>query len=136
MGEQVNIYSLAERMIRLCGLHPHPDIEILVTGLRPGERLDEAVVGPAETSAPAGDGAPVLVISPVHLDHDALVDGPRHPRAPGRRPATTTAPRPRCSASPCPPLGVPAEPFAGTVPDTRRSERVGRAVGRTPDVTT
>jgi dTDP-glucose 4,6-dehydratase len=75
MGEQVNIYSLAERMVRLCGMHPHQDIEILVTGLRPGERLDEAVVGPAETSAPAGDGAPVLVISPVHLDHDTLVDG-------------------------------------------------------------
>ena len=75
MGEQVNIYSLAERMVRLCGLHPHSDIEILITGLRPGERLDEAVVGPAETSAPAGDGAPVLVISPVHLGHDELAAG-------------------------------------------------------------
>ena len=75
MGEQVNIYSLAERMIRLCGLHPHTDVEILITGLRPGERLDEAVVGPVETSAPAGDGAPVLVISPVRLDHDTLTEG-------------------------------------------------------------
>ncbi|MFN8024866.1 MAG: nucleoside-diphosphate sugar epimerase/dehydratase [Acidimicrobiia bacterium] len=75
MGEQVNIYSLAERMIRLCGLHPHTDVEILVTGLRPGERLDEAVVGPAETSAPAGDGAPVLVISPVCVGRDKLEAG-------------------------------------------------------------
>ena len=75
MGEQVNIYSLAERMIRLCGLHPHQDIEILVTGLRPGERLDEAVVGPAERSAPADDDAPVLAITPVHLDPDTLAAG-------------------------------------------------------------
>jgi FlaA1/EpsC-like NDP-sugar epimerase len=75
MGEQVNIYSLAERMVRLCGLHPHSDIEILITGLRPGERLDEAVVGPAETSAPTGDGSPVLRISPVHLEHDTLTAG-------------------------------------------------------------
>jgi len=50
MGEQVNIYALAERMIRLCGLRPHEDIEIKVTGLRPGEKLAEALVGPAETS--------------------------------------------------------------------------------------
>jgi FlaA1/EpsC-like NDP-sugar epimerase len=75
MGEQVNIYSLAERMIRLCGLRPHSDVEILVSGLRPGERLDEAVVGPAEMSAPAGDGAPVLVITPVELDHDEIEAG-------------------------------------------------------------
>jgi FlaA1/EpsC-like NDP-sugar epimerase len=51
MGEQVNIYALAERMIRLCGLRPHDDIEIKVTGLRPGEKLTESLVGPAETSA-------------------------------------------------------------------------------------
>jgi O-antigen biosynthesis protein WbqV len=74
MGEQVNIYSLAERMIRLFGLHPHRDIEIRVTGLRPGERLDEAEVGPVERSAPAGDGAPVLAISPVHFDHETITD--------------------------------------------------------------
>jgi FlaA1/EpsC-like NDP-sugar epimerase len=29
-------------MIRLCGLRPHDDIEIKVTGLRPGERLAES----------------------------------------------------------------------------------------------
>jgi O-antigen biosynthesis protein WbqV len=75
MGEQINIYSLAERMIRLYGLHPHSDIEIVLTGLRPGERLDEAVVGPVERSMPAADGAPVLVISPVRLGHEELTAG-------------------------------------------------------------
>ena len=48
MGEQINIFELAERMIRLCGRVPHADIEIAVTGLRPGENLVEALVGPAE----------------------------------------------------------------------------------------
>ena len=115
MGEQVNIYSLAERMIRLCGLHPHQDIEILVTGLRPGERLDEAVVGPAERSAPAGDDAPVLSITPVHLDHDALAAGlamlERQVAAGDDEGARATL-----LGLAVPAMGVPAEPFP-TVPD-------------------
>jgi FlaA1/EpsC-like NDP-sugar epimerase len=53
MGEQINIYALAERMIRLCGLRPHEDIEIKVTGLRPGEKLSETLTGPAERSMPS-----------------------------------------------------------------------------------
>jgi O-antigen biosynthesis protein WbqV len=52
MGQQVNIYALAERMIRLCGLRPHDDIEIKVTGLRPGEKLSETLMSAAETSTP------------------------------------------------------------------------------------
>ena len=41
MGEQVKIYDLAENMIKLCGLEPNVDIEIKITGLRPGEKLYE-----------------------------------------------------------------------------------------------
>jgi FlaA1/EpsC-like NDP-sugar epimerase len=52
MGQQVNIYSLAERMIRLCGLRPHDDIEIKVTGLRPGEKLSETLMASTEQSSP------------------------------------------------------------------------------------
>jgi FlaA1/EpsC-like NDP-sugar epimerase len=113
MGEQVNIYSLAERMVRLYGLHPHQDIEILVTGLRPGERLDEAVVGPAETGAPASDGAPVLVISPVHLDHDALADGLAtlaRQVAEGDDAGTKAT----LLGLAVPAMGVPEQPLAGT----------------------
>ncbi|HJZ21468.1 MAG TPA: SDR family NAD(P)-dependent oxidoreductase, partial [Bradyrhizobium sp.] len=41
MGQPVKIVELAERMIRLSGLEPGQDIEIVFTGMRPGERLNE-----------------------------------------------------------------------------------------------
>src|SRR5690606_31966781 len=52
MGEPVKIIDLATRMIHLSGLevkdekHPNGDIEILYTGLRPGEKLyEELLIG-------------------------------------------------------------------------------------------
>ena len=44
MGEPVRIYELAEDLIRLSGLKPHEDIEIKVTGLRPGEKMYEELL--------------------------------------------------------------------------------------------
>lgn len=41
MGEPVYIYDLACDLIRLSGLTPEKDIEIRVTGLRPGEKMFE-----------------------------------------------------------------------------------------------
>jgi len=41
MGEPVKIRYLAEQMIRLSGREPGVDIEIVYTGLRPGEKLYE-----------------------------------------------------------------------------------------------
>jgi FlaA1/EpsC-like NDP-sugar epimerase len=57
MGRQVNIYDLAERMIRLCGLRPDADVEIQVTGMRPGEKLHESLIGPGERLDDDHDGA-------------------------------------------------------------------------------
>ncbi len=41
MGEPVYIYDLACDLIRLCGLEPQKDVEIKITGLRPGEKMFE-----------------------------------------------------------------------------------------------
>ncbi|MBK9236404.1 MAG: polysaccharide biosynthesis protein [Rhodoferax sp.] len=61
MGDPVKIIDLARRMVELSGLkvkddhHPEGDIEIVITGLRPGEKLyEELLIGdnPAPTSHP------------------------------------------------------------------------------------
>ncbi|MCK4809741.1 MAG: polysaccharide biosynthesis protein [Candidatus Omnitrophica bacterium] len=44
MGRQIKIIDLAHDLIRLSGLEPNKDIEILFTGLRPGEKMHEALV--------------------------------------------------------------------------------------------
>lgn len=81
MGEPVKIMDLARRMVELSGLtvrdpaHPGGDIEIAVTGLRPGEKLyEELLIGdnPSPTAHPRIMKAHEVCLSwpelQVHLD--------------------------------------------------------------------
>jgi len=54
MGQPVKIVDLAERMIRLSGLEPGLDIEIVFTGMRPGERLNEILFANEEPAVEIG----------------------------------------------------------------------------------
>ena len=49
MGQPIKIYDLAVNMIKLSGLEPFRDIDIIETGLRPGEKLYEELLMKSET---------------------------------------------------------------------------------------
>jgi FlaA1/EpsC-like NDP-sugar epimerase len=51
-GDEVRIGELAERLIRARGMEPGVDIEIIYTGLRPGEKLRENLIGEHERLEP------------------------------------------------------------------------------------
>jgi FlaA1/EpsC-like NDP-sugar epimerase len=64
MGQPIRIVDLAERMIRLSGLEPGRDVDIVFTGIRPGERLHEILFAREEPSVDIGI-AGVVAATPV-----------------------------------------------------------------------
>jgi FlaA1/EpsC-like NDP-sugar epimerase len=52
MGHSVRIADLAVKMIRLSGLIPGKDIEVVYTGLRPGEKIEEELLANQENTLP------------------------------------------------------------------------------------
>jgi O-antigen biosynthesis protein WbqV len=71
MGQPVRIMELAERMIRLAGFEPGVDIEIAVTGVRPGERMHEILFGKEEPTVETGV-AGLMAAKPFFAEADRM----------------------------------------------------------------
>ena len=73
MGAPVRILDLARQMIALTGRTPGKDLEIEITGLRPGEKLTEALLDETERSVPCAPkvmeviSSAALQVTPGHL---------------------------------------------------------------------
>ena len=71
MGQPVKISDLAERMIRLSGLEPGRDIQIVFTGVRPGERLNEILFAREEENSGIGISG-IVAARPVSPSLDVM----------------------------------------------------------------
>lgn len=73
MGEPVKIYDLAVSLIKLSGYVPDQDIEIKVTGLRPGEKLyEELLMGEEGLEKTAHDK--IFVAEPLDITMENIED--------------------------------------------------------------
>lgn len=73
MGEPVRIGDLAEQMIRLAGKQPGREIQIVYTGLRPGEKLREELFHPQERYQDTAHRK-IFLAQPRQADWDLLID--------------------------------------------------------------
>jgi FlaA1/EpsC-like NDP-sugar epimerase len=71
MGQPVKISDLAKNMIRLAGFVPGKDIEIIYTGLRPGEKLYEELLNQKELTIPTSHEK-ILVAKVREYDYDVV----------------------------------------------------------------
>ena len=73
MGEEISILELAELMIRLRGLRPGYDIELIFTGPRPGEKLREELVADFESSEPTEHPKVIRLTSSVDVGEPEIM---------------------------------------------------------------
>lgn len=66
MGEPVRILDLAKQMIELSGKRLGSEIEIEITGLKPGEKLSEALLDDDEKASPCVEG--IMVVDTVSAE--------------------------------------------------------------------
>ncbi len=71
MGQPVKIMDLAANLIRLSGFEPYEDIDIEITGLRPGEKLYEELLM-NEEGLKATKHNKIFVAKPLHTDYELL----------------------------------------------------------------
>ena len=69
MGEPVKIVTLAENVIKMSGLIPYKDIDIVFTGLRPGEKMYEELLQDEEGVRKTANSK-IFIGSPLKMDAD------------------------------------------------------------------
>ena len=69
MGNPVKILTLAENLIKMSGFVPYKDIDIVFTGLRPGEKLYEELLQDEE-SVRETSNKKIFIGSPLKMDAD------------------------------------------------------------------
>jgi FlaA1/EpsC-like NDP-sugar epimerase len=77
MGEPVRIVDLAEELIRLTGSVPYEDIDIVFTGLRPGEKMYEELLEEGEGVLPTSHEK-IRVLAAVETDFVAIHNEVKH----------------------------------------------------------
>ncbi|MBB6216381.1 FlaA1/EpsC-like NDP-sugar epimerase [Anaerosolibacter carboniphilus] len=79
MGQPVKIIDLAENLIRLSGFEPYKDIDIQVTGLRPGEKLYEELLMDEEGLTETKHHK-IFIGKPIFIDYKVLISELNHLR--------------------------------------------------------
>jgi FlaA1/EpsC-like NDP-sugar epimerase len=73
MGEPIKIVDLAKKMINFSGLTPEKDIDIVFTGLRPGEKLQEELYWQGEGIVPT-ENKKITMLKPNGRNFKLLLD--------------------------------------------------------------
>lgn len=73
MGEEISIAHLAQRMIRLRGLRINQDVQIVYSGVRPGEKLREVLSETQEQREPTEHPAIYRLVSNIAIERDVLL---------------------------------------------------------------
>ena len=72
MGDQIRILDLAEDLIRLSGLEPYTDVDIVFTGIRPGEKYSEELWDSGANSEPTSHPDILRLTDQDFMDSDVL----------------------------------------------------------------
>ena len=71
MGKSIKIIDLAKKMIQLAGLEINTDVEIKITGLRPGEKMYEELLSNEENTIPTHHPK-IMIGKDITKDHNSI----------------------------------------------------------------
>ena len=77
MGKSIKIIDLAKKMIKLSGLELGKDIQIIYTGLRPGEKLYEELLNNKENTLPTSNQQ-IMIAKVDSYDYNEVVERINH----------------------------------------------------------